>query len=228
MAEGVYIYRFIWAGACLSAGMNIDCEIGIRGDSCQRGGLIWGPQALPACLSLRHRSVAALHGSHSLLSASVSAREACLPLCVLIFLLEWLLFSPSSHSATCTRSLPLFHSSSVCLSRFLSLSQISPFLSLALHLCPPFPVSLSPNISPSPLSLSLYLSLPFCLSKCINLSSSLHLSPPFCLSPSLYIYLPFLSFFLSVYISLPLSLSLSFTLYISFSPHLSFSYSSFI
>lgn len=227
MAEGVYIYRFIWAGACLSAGMNIDCEIGIRGDSCQRGGLIWGPQALPACLSLRHRSVAALHGSHSLLSASVSAREACLPLCVLIFLLEWLLFSPSSHSATCTRSLPLFHSSSVSLG-------FSPFLKSppsfpSLYISVPLSLSLSLPISHPPLFLSPYIFLSLSVSLNASTSLPLYISLPLSVSLPLYTSISHFCLSFSLYTSLSPFLCLFLSLCTSLSPpHLSFSYSSFI
>lgn len=88
IAEGRYIYFFILNVACLSSWMNIDCEIGIRGDTCQRSALSLG------CRQARGRyrcaTVACQHSS-ALKAATFLLylpREACLPFTCLIFLLR--------------------------------------------------------------------------------------------------------------------------------------------
>lgn len=160
MAGRVYIYFFILNGACLSSWMNIECEIGIRGDTCQCSGLSQRCRQTQLC----YRPSAGAPPLSCALQTDAfplcRPGEACLPFSALIFLLESLLFTSFLY-AVCSRSflfllpsLPFFLSPSflstcfdlpthhwvACLPRSLrwdssSAFYISSSLSLSLSLC---------------------------------------------------------------------------------------------
>lgn len=93
IAERLYLF-FILNVACLLGWMNIDCEIGIRGDTCQCSALSLGCRR--AWGRYRRATVACRHSS-ALKAATFPLYlpgEACLPFTGLIFVLEPLTIYP--------------------------------------------------------------------------------------------------------------------------------------
>lgn len=93
IAERLYLF-FILNVACLSGWMNIDCEIGIRGDTCQCSALSLGCRQ--AWGRYRRATVVCRHSS-ALKAATFPLYlpgEACLPFTGLIFVLEPLTIYP--------------------------------------------------------------------------------------------------------------------------------------
>lgn len=112
--------------------MNIDCEIGIRGDTCQCSGLISGMQAGLGPLSRCHSGVPALQLSQSRHIPFVSARRS-------LFTFHWFdipiraadyLLTSSFSSSPSTRPCAVSHLFSfLCQTFFLS------FLAYPVHFC---------------------------------------------------------------------------------------------